>query len=63
MALGAREGVNVLIIELALLARHVQFSPYWSGEIRSLCGDFALVSFFNKVFLHDSLLSVNNYIT
>ena len=62
VALGAREGVYVLIVELALFARHVQLSPYRPGEIRGLCGEFALVGFFNKVFLHASLLSVNNHI-
>ena len=62
VALGAREGVYVLIVELALLAGHVQLSPYWPAEIRRLRGELALVGFFYKVFLHASLLSVNSHI-
>ena len=32
VALGAREGVNILIVEVTFLARHLQFSPYRFGE-------------------------------
>ena len=63
MAFGAGEGVNVLIVVLAVLTRHFQFSPDRFGEIRSLCGDFMLAVFFTQSFLHGTLLSVNNRIT
>ena len=63
MAFGAGKGVNVLIVVLAVLTRHLQFSPDRFGEIRSFCGDFTLAVFFARSFLHGTLLSVKNHIT
>ena len=63
MAFGAGEGVNVLIVVLAVFTRHLQFSPDWFGEIRRLGGDFTLAVFFVQSFLHGTLLSVKNSIT
>ena len=57
MALGAREGINVLVVVLARIARHLQFSPDRPGEIRGLSGEFAAFGFFEQVLLHGSLLS------
>jgi hypothetical protein len=63
MTLGAREGIYVLVVEFALITRHFHISPDRSGEVRGLCGEFALAGFFSQIFLHGSLLSVNNDIT
>ena len=63
MAFGAGKGVNVLVVVLGVLTRHLEFSPDRFSEIRSFCGDFTLAVFFARSFLHGTLLSVKNHIT
>ena len=58
MTLGAREGVYILVVVLALITRHLHFSPDRFDEVRILRGDFTLAVFFALNFLHARLLSL-----
>ena len=57
VALGAREGVNILTIVITFLARHVKFSPYRLGEVGACFGCLFLVWFLARAFFHSFLLS------
>ena len=57
MALGAGEGVNILIVVVALLARHLQGSPDRFRKAWLLIGNLFFTRFLFKILLHDYLLS------
>ena len=58
VALGAWEGVNVLIVILTFFARHLQVSPDWFGEVGKLIGELFLAWFSVRTLSHGSLLSI-----
>ena len=57
VALGAREGVNVLIVEVALVACHLQSPPDRFRKTWLLSGNPFFVRLLLRILLHDVLLS------
>ena len=58
VTLRAGEGVDILVVVLALITRHLHFSPDRFDEIRILRRDFSPAAFFALNFLHARLLSL-----
>ena len=56
MTLGAREGVDVLAVEVAIFAGHFQVTPDRLGKIWRFLGESFLLQFFVWTLLHDCLL-------
>ena len=56
VTLGAREGVDVLTVEVAIFARHCQVTPDRFGKIRCFFGELSLIQFLVRILLHDFLL-------
>ena len=56
MTLGAREGVDVLAVEVAIFAGHFQVTPDRFGKIWRFLGESFLLQFFVWTLLHDCLL-------
>lgn len=56
MTLGAREGVYVLAVEVAICAGHFKVTPDRFGEIRRFFGESFLLQFFVWILLHACLL-------
>ena len=49
---GTREGVDILVVVVAFLARHLRITPDRLGKVRELFGDFLLADFLALVVLH-----------
>jgi hypothetical protein len=59
----AGESVDILTVEVAISARHLQVPPDRFGEVRRFFGEFFLPQLLAGIFLHDSLLSEKTALT